>query len=651
MKRKILFAASMLCAVFSYAQDSLTTMNEVVITANRYPNKSLLTGKVVTVITKEQIQQSGSKDLSQVLTEQAGVYVNGSNSNPGKDKSIYLRGAKVDHTLITIDGVPLYDPSGIGSNFDIRWLSIDNIERIEILKGSQSTLYGSDAIAGVINVITKRPEKKTMAINGSLQYGSYQSLRANVGISGTKKKIDYSAQYAVFSTKGINEATDSITGNNTGDKDGYTQHNFFASLGYTPHKNIRIQPSVRWSSFSQAYDQGAFTDELDLNAKSKNLQLGLKNEFRIGKGKLMVNYNYSHITRNYLDDSVKSRNGYDIYSKGDYTGKEHFADAFMVYPVSEKIKISGGFEWRNANASEIYHSVGYYGPYDSELSTDSLQQHQLSAYVSGNLQLKNGFALEAGTRWNRHNAYGSKFVYNINPSFLWKEKWKLFANFSTAYKTPTLYELYSEYGNKKLKPESAFTFEGGVQFHAKDNKIDARLAYFNRYVKDLIFFFYDPTTWQSFYINQDKQHDQGVDAELQLKIGKTATCRANFSYVNGKMTTINNGKDTSYFNLIRRPKTNAVLTLSNRFHKKLLVSVNVNVYGKRKDLAFESNFNEVEISLKGYTLLNLYLEYPGLKNKVKVFAEINNLTNVHYTEVYGFNTMGCNVRGGIRFNL
>src|SRR5205814_1295066 len=115
---------------------------------------------VLTVITRQQLERSGGKDLSQVLSEQAGIYIGGANSNPGKDKSIYLRGARVDHTLITIDGVPVYDPSGIGANFDIRNLSIDNIERIEVLKGSQSTLYGSDAIAGVINIITRKASSK-----------------------------------------------------------------------------------------------------------------------------------------------------------------------------------------------------------------------------------------------------------------------------------------------------------------------------------------------------------------------------------------------------------------------------------------------------------------------------------------------------------
>src|SRR6187549_4170315 len=182
MKKKFLIVAAAFIGSQLSAQQDTSLLNAVVMTANKYPNKTSLTGKVLTIITKEQLENSGGKDLSQVLTEQTGVYIGGANSNAGKDKSLYLRGAKVEHTLITIDGVPVYDPSGIGNNFDIRNLSVDQIERIEILKGSQSTLYGSDAIAGVINIITKKVGVKPFAGNGLLSYGSNSNIRANAGI-------------------------------------------------------------------------------------------------------------------------------------------------------------------------------------------------------------------------------------------------------------------------------------------------------------------------------------------------------------------------------------------------------------------------------------------------------------------------------------
>jgi hypothetical protein len=127
----------------TFGQDSLAVspLNEVVVTATKFPKNQSETGKVMTVISEEQLERSAGKDLSQLLNEQVGLVINGSGSNPGKDKSVYLRGAKTDYTVILLDGIPLNDPSGFGGAFDLRLIPVDQVERIEILKGSQSTLY------------------------------------------------------------------------------------------------------------------------------------------------------------------------------------------------------------------------------------------------------------------------------------------------------------------------------------------------------------------------------------------------------------------------------------------------------------------------------------------------------------------------------
>lgn len=650
MKKKIFIAAALFISINSKAQDSTSTLNEVIVTANKFANKSSLTGKVVTVITRADLEKSGSKDIAQVLTEQAGVFVNGANSNAGKDKSIYLRGAKVDHTLIVIDGVPVYDPSGIGSNFDIRWLSIDNIERIEILKGSQSTLYGSDAIAGVINIITRKPDQKKMTTSGNVQYGSYNTIHANAGVSGTKNKFSYNLNYSFLNTSGINEAVDTITTIHQTDNDAYTKNNVYASLGYKPNSKISIQPYFRFGSFTQNYDQGAFVDELDLKADNKNTQTGVRSEFKIKKGKLYLNYNYNKIQRTYTDDSVKSRNGYDIYSKGIYNGNEHFTDAFAAFPIGKNFKLTGGVDYRNSNGSESYNSVGYFGPYKSELGKDSLKQNQIGVYAAAVANFKSGFNAELGGRWNRHSAYGNNFVFNVNPSYVYKNKWKFFANISSGYKTPTLYQLYSQYGNKSLRPETALSMETGIQYFSKNNKINGRVTVYNRKVENVIVFFYNPITSESFYINQDKQNDQGVELEASFKLGKSTVLKMNYDYVDGKVTTKNIDKDTSYFNLVRRPRTTMSIYLSHQFNKKLYVNAGVLFVGKNNDITYDPNFNAIEVSLKSYALFNLYGEYALAKNKIKAFVDIRNLFNESYTEVYGFNAMTRNISIGLRFN-
>lgn len=624
-------------------EQDTSLLDEVVITANKYPNKTSLTGKVVTVITREQLDRSGGKDLSQILTEQAGVYIGGANSNAGKDKSLYLRGADVRHTLITIDGVPVYDPSGIGSNFDIRNLAIDNIERVEILKGSQSTLYGSDAIAGVINIITKKTGTKPFGANGLLSYGSNKSLRANAGVNGKSSVVDYNLSYSLYDTEGINEAISNAT---NADKDGYKQNSVQAGLGLQVTKNVRLQPYFRYNKVEGDIDQGAFTDELDFTYTQKSYQAGIRNEFSFGKTKLNLLYNYNHIDRLYVDDSVKSRNGFDTYSRGSYKGGEHFIDAYITTPVgSTSSKLTAGIDFRTSNTDQEYSYIGFFSG-ATKYSPDSLHHNQVGVYAALNINAKSGFNLELGNRLNIHSAYGSNYVFNINPSYLLNNKFKLFANLSSGFRTPSLYQLFAEYGNRDLKPESSLSTEAGIQYFSPGNKINSRLTVFHRYVKNVHIFFL------SQYINQDKQKDHGGEFELAVKPAKNISLRAFYSFVDGKVTTKKNGKDSTYFNLIRRPKHSVGLNAGINATDKFFVSANLSWFGKRKDAYFDNTtFQTVNVTLGSYLLLDIYAEYALYKNKLKVFADLRNVADNIYNETAGFNTYGFNGYGGVRFNF
>jgi vitamin B12 transporter len=632
-------------------------LDEVVMTANKYPNKTLLTGKVVTIITKEQLGKSGGKDLSQLLAEQAGVYIAGANSNAGKDKSVYLRGARIDHTLITVDGVPVYDASGIGSNFDIRNISIDQVERIEILKGSQSTLYGSDAIAGVINIITKKNFSNLFSGNGRLSYGSNNSFRANTAVNGKSGILDYTVSYSFIDTEGINEA---ISNAANADKDGFQQNSVQAGIGIQAAKNIRLQPYLRFSKIEGDIDQGNFTDELDYIYEQKSYQAGIRNEFSFGKTKLNLLYNFNSIDRLYTDDSVKSRNGFDIYSRGSYKGAEHFIDAFINVPVGSGVTtFTSGADFRSSNTDQEYSSVGFFGPYSTKYSGDSLYQNQLGLYAALNVHAASGFNLELGNRVNIHSGYGSNYVFNINPSYLLNladqqagNKMKFFANFSSGYRTPSLYQLFSEYGNKELEPESAFTAEGGLQYFSRDNKFNGRVTAFARNVKDVIFFYFNPVTFQSQYINQDKQKDYGTEIEVSFSPAKNILLKAFYSFVDGKITTKQGGKDTTFFNLLRRPRHSVGFNAGIKITEKIFVNSNLSWFGQREDAYFDpQTFRTERVTLESYLLCDVYAEYSFCKNKLKLFADLRNITSSKYNEVAGFNTLRFNGYGGIRFSL
>ena len=651
MKKGFFVVAAIIIVSQANSQQDSSSLDPVIVTANKFPTKSSMTGKVITVITREQLERSGGKDLAQLLNEQAGVYINGANSNPGKDKSVFLRGARVDHTLITIDGIPVYDPSGIGGNFDIRNIAIEQIERIEILKGSQSTLYGSDAIAGVINIISRKPMIKTVSVNALASYGSNNSIRGNAGISGKSGMIDYQTGLTYFKTDGINEAT-RLSGVDPVDKDGYEQKSAQVGFGINPSSQIRIQPFFRYTDLEGDLDQGSFVDELDYTYRQKSWQAGLRNEFGFGKSKLTVLYNYNSIDRLYIDDSLKSRNGFNTFSRGSYTGSEHFADAYIHFPINNDFKLTGGVDFRKSVSTQEYFSVNFFGSGTNKLAEDSLQQDQYSVYAALNYAHANGLGIEAGGRLNIHSEYGSHPVFNVNPFYFWKKRVKFFANFSSAYRTPSLYQLYSEYGNRELKPEAAHTLEGGLQYFSPDKQFNGRAVVFYRSVKDLIFFYYNSATFQSQYINQDKQKDYGVELEFSYNIAKNTVLKTFYTYTTGKITTVQGGKDTTYFNLLRRPKTTYGLHLGSQLCSNFYISTNLLSVGEREDQYFDSNtFQSVQATLKSYLLWDIYLEYGFLNNKLKLFADLRNVTNSSYTEVSGFNTLGFNGYGGVRINF
>lgn len=646
--KKLFAVAALIGSSPLFAQQD--TLDNLTITASKFSTKTTETGKVVTTISRQQLEKAGSRDLAQVITELGGVFINGYTNNAGKDKSIYLRGAKVDHTLITVDGIPVYDASGIGSNFDIRNLSIDLVERIEILKGSQSTLYGSDAVAGVINIITKKGGAKALSVNGVAHYGSYNTWRAAAGVNGAVKRFYYNIGYSHLSTSGFSEAQQPFNASTTFGRNGYKQNSVQAQLGVQPSAALSIQPFIRYSKNKGALDNGAFIDELDFDYNASNLQTGIKNTVVVGKGQVNMLYQWNKTERAYLDDSLRSRNGFYKYNQSAYKASEHFAEAFLVYPFN-KLKLTAGADYRSSNTDFTALQISPFGRSKPAQSGDSVKQSQGSVYAALNYSNSN-FIVEGGGRYNNHSEYGSNFAFNINPSYFIGRRLKVFANASTGYKTPSLYQLFSEYGNKALEPETSVNLEGGAQVFSEDGKASLRATYFNRRVKDVIAFFYNAATFQSSYINQDKQKDHGVEVDGSLNLTDAIQLRGFYSYVNGKITTKQGGKDTTYFNLLRRPKHTLNFSIGSQVTKALYASLQLNNIGERKDVYFDPvTFAQQSITLKTYTLVNFYAEYGVANNRVKFFADLRNVFDETYSDIYGYNTAGFNAYCGVRFRF
>lgn len=619
MKKILVTAFVFTIAQFAKAQkdSSGNLLDDVVVTATKSPKKMSETGKVIKVITKEQIERSGSKDLSQILNEQVGVTINGATSNPGKDKSLFLLGATDKYTLILLDGIPLNEPAGVGGSFDLRLLSLDNVERIEILQGSQSTLYGSNAVAGVINIISKKPEVKQPQLNGLLTYGSYNSFKGNANISQQTKVLEYNLNYTYYNTDGISEAKDT-TGKAGFDKDGFTQHALQAIVGVNITDHFKLSPYFRYTHFKGGYDADAFTDAPNTYLSSL-VNTGLNGAYNYKSGSLHFNYGYDFTKRDY-------RSSYAFQS----SGKFNHAEAYINQTFNKHIQMVAGLNYQSYTIKDVDTTSKIISPY-------------LSLFLRSN----NGFNLELGGRYNHHNQYGDNFTYSFNPSFLINNTIKVFANVTSGFRAPSISELFGPYGaNPRLKPEKSTTQEAGLQTFLLDKKFAFTINGFNRYINDVIVY------ENSGYENLNKQHDYGMQAEVNYN-NKNLQLSASYAYITGKLTDKASGKDTSYFNLVRRPKHAVKLFGGYNITPSLYVSTTIQVTGKRTDNYFDPNtFLSSEVNLNAYTLWGAYIQYSFIKKHLNVFIDIKNITcNTNYYEVYGYAVQGTTVNAGLHFKL
>lgn len=609
----------------AFAQDADTArvsqLNTVVVTATKFAKKQSETGKVLTVISRDYIEHNVGRSVADVLNEQAGIVVNGSGSNPGKNKELYFRGATSSYTPILIDGIPVADATGLsGSAIDLRLLPIDEVERIEILRGTQSTLYGADAIAGVINIIMRKGSGKPIGASGNLTWGSNRSMKGTLGLSGQKDNVDYNLSFTHFETDGISEAARPEGTSTYFDKDGYKQNAFMANVGVQATDNLKLQPFVIYSDYNSKYDGGPFADDPLNNNKSSLLHSGVRGIYNLGnKGQLFGNFGYQKVTRS--DESQ--------YGVTESDGRAYIAEAYGHYDVTNWLQVLAGLEYRK---SELY---------------DTTNQYSTSPYVSVFLKNLHGFNFEAGARYTMHSTFGNKFTYSINPSYLVSDKLKLFVNISTGFKSPTLTALYGPYGsNPNLKPEETKSYEAGFQTFLVKDKIDLRVVGFKRDMENVISYI------GGGYLNYNKQNDRGVEAELTLRPTDGLTVKLFYAYVDGEVTTQSAGKDTSFNNLARRPNHSGGLNIGYQVCKQFFVGTNLRHIGSRYDVYYAPGvFTPVNQPLDAYTIWDMYAEYR-FAGKNRVFINANNITNNRkYWEIYGYAVQGFNMQAGIAFSF
>lgn len=640
MRKIFVVAAIFVSSQLSAQQDSSTTLDNVVVSATRFPLKQSQTGKIVTVLDQKTINNNIGRSLSELLNTQAGFFINGASNNLGTNQDVYFRGAGTGNMLVVIDGISVYDPSQINNSFDLNSLPLDQIERIEILKGGQSTLWGSDAVAGVIQIFLKKPMNKKIAANALLSYGSYQTIHANTDVNGTVEKLGYNVQYSYLKSNGFSSAYDS-TGTDNFDKDDFEQNNIRADLRYQLTQALSAKAFGTLNMYNHSLDAGAYADDKDYAAKNKNNLGGLAFKYTAGRLTWHLSGSYESADRSFVNDSTDITNPYSKYFKGNYVGQTTTVETFGNGGISKHAAIVGGVQYINQSSEQSYFSTGSFGPYKSALGKDSAKTKQLSAYASLLLTNLSGFNFELGSRFNHHSVYGNKATYTFNPSYAIDDNTKLFVNISSGYKIPSLYQLYSPYGNKGLKPESSVTYELGLQTQSADKKIVLRFAGFKRKTKNLIIFYTHPATYASEYLNRDEQHDYGFEVESDISVGNIGAWSNNLTFVEGKGK--QNGEKIN--NLYRRPKFSFNSTISLHPVKSVTLIPAFRYVGSRLKGPYDSGFDEQP----AYYTLDLFTAYD-LK-KLRLFVDLHNITDQQYFDIVGYNSKRFNLMAGASINL
>jgi len=620
------------------AQDStVRQLDQVIVTATKTPIPQNQTGKVVTVITKQELEKSSGKTLGQILNEQAGIIVSGALNNMGSIQSIYMRGAPSGRTLITVDGIPVSDPSNINDEFDINLVPIDLIDRIEICKGAQSTLYGSDAIAGVINIITTAANaKKPFGIKIGLAAGNEQTYRGNLQLYGKEKGFAYDVRYSKISTAGFPAAYDS-SGKANFHNDGYNGDAVAAHIAWDATSQLTIRGFLQYSRYKSDLAQGAFTDAQDYTATSRNLLVGGGFSYKLPSITITGNYSYNEATRINLQDTAHQPD----YLSDNYFGKTQFAEMYASIELGYGFRLLNGADYRYASMNEQYLSITSYGPYSSHFDDTSVSQ--TSMYSSLFYSNKSGFHAELGGRLNTQSRFGSNYTYTFNPSFLFTKNWLLFGSVSSGYKTPSLYQLYSSYGDPQLQPEQSVNYEGGVQFN--NDWLSTRACYFYRTIKDGIDFNYN----SYLYFNYDAEKAQGLEWENKIRVNSWLTLTANYTFLKVKQVSESriSFDDTTYDYALRQPEHTINATLGLSPVKNGFLSISGHYESKRYDVG---GYQVPDVTLNSFFILNAYAEYRPLKC-LKLFVDAKNITDKKFFTIYGYNSIPFLILGGATIDL
>jgi len=615
--------------------DSLKTyqLTDVVVTATKTKTPLIELASSISVIDSEEIAASKKTSLFDLLKNQYGLSFT-QQGGQGMLANVFLRGGEAGHSLILIDGVEVNMTSDPDNVFDFSYLSTNNINRIEVLRGPQSVLYGSNALGGVINIITQTGSGKPK-FSLMTEGGSYNTYRAAAGVNGSFDLIGYSLSLGRIKTDGFSSASEKF--GNT-EKDGHSSFDVSSKISLNILKNFSLNLFYRFTDAESDNDQfgGMFGDDpsyiFDLQESSYKAEADL--ELFEGFWKQTADVTFFRNIRKYSFDSTLFN---PSSSRSFYDGRKLKFEWQNYLNFSKSYSAVLGVESENEEAITEYYSSIFPPsilPFSEARTTGIYLQNQFN---SGN-----NFFTSISGRFDKHELFGWAFTYRIAPAYvLWETGTKLKATFGTGFRTPSLFNLFHPmYGNKELNPEKSIGWDAGVEQYLLNHKMIIGATYFNNFFKDL--FGYDLNFRTT---NTDKARTYGIETFLNINPFDELTIKANYTFMHTEDKSDNSADKGKQ--LLRRPKHKAGLSFNYSFIENTNTDLEIIYIGKRDDI----NFSLFErLKLKDYTLVNLALSYK-LLNLVEIFGRVENLFDAEYEEVFGYGTAGLSGYAGIKLTL
>ena len=644
MRKMVWYVLVILCVGYplsSWSAEEAVPMADVVVTATRTETTlENVGGSAVTVITAADIAASQQTTVKEILKSVPGLDIS-ANGGPGSLTRVFIRGAESKNTLILIDGIMANDPSDANRGADLANITTDNIDRIEIVRGPQSVLYGSNATAGVINVITKTG-RDAPSIYADVEAGSYGTWKLSGGTAGTAgDRLNWSVAVSQTNTDGFSIANDDNDriphAGNTDEDDGWENLTLSGKVGLNLTPDFDITGVFRMADAetdADDYGPGYAGDRFGgwpTYAAEPDGPTEARLENRENYGRLAVHNFFfdrffestAYIQGSEIDRTVYDNDGSENY---DYRGETQ------------------AFGWQGSlNFQDVNVLTFGAGLFQEEMSSRSdfiaKQDAQTnSVYVQDQWFVADALVLVAGVRMDDHDQFGSEVTFRVAPSYtIVQTDTTIKATYGTGYRAPSLYELYSSYGNQDLDAETSKGWDVGIAQRLLDGRIHFGLTYFRMDFEDRIG--WDPNLMipGNLFPGGYNQLDgttktKGVETYVQCSPLDDLDLSLNYTYTDTE--------DPNGEKLDRRPEHKVAFNARYRMLEKATVNLDVLWVDDRKavDFAMDADGNSVD-TLDAYWIVNLSASYDVCQ-WLQVHGRVDNLFDEEYEDAWSYATPG-----------